>query len=328
MRLAVFNAKGYDRLYLDHFADWQLTFFDAHLNEQSAPLAAGFDAVCCFVNDVVNVAVLEQLSERGVGLVAMRCAGFNNVDIAAARRLGIAVCRVPEYSPYAVAEHAAALVLDLNRHIRRAYARVREQDYSLDGLLGFDLHGKTAGIIGGGKIGQAFARIMNGFGCRTLVYDPAPSAAMAVLAEAVSIERLWAESDIVSLHCPLLEATHHLVNADTLAQMKPGVMLINTSRGGLIDTRAVIAALKSGRIGYLGLDVYEEEADLFFNDLSDGILQDDVFARLLTFPNVVITGHQAFFTREALAEIARVTRQNLQAYARGDCSGSGFIVGC
>ncbi|MDO3386890.1 2-hydroxyacid dehydrogenase [Gilvimarinus sp. SDUM040013] len=326
MKLAVFNAKRYDRLYLGDLEDWHLTFIEAHLNEQSAPLAAGFDGVCCFVNDIVDEPVLQQLSELGVKLVAMRCAGYNNVDIAAAERLGVAVCRVPEYSPYAVAEHAVALVLDLNRHIRRAYARVREQDYSLDGLLGFDLHGKTVGVVGGGKIGQAFARIMRGFGCRTLVYDPAVSETMAALAEPVSLEQLWAHSDIVSLHCPLLEATRHLVNANALQQMQPGVMLINTSRGGLIDTRAVIEALKSGRIGYLGLDVYEEEAGLFFDDLSEGILQDDVFARLLTFPNVVITGHQAFFTREALAEIARVTQQNLQDFVAGDYSADTFVV--
>lgn len=326
MKLAVFNAKGYDRLYLKDDGDWQLTFIEARLTEQSLALAAGFDAVCCFVNDELNEAVLKGLAQLGIGLVAMRCAGFNNVDIAAAERFSVAVCRVPDYSPYAVAEHAVALVLDLNRHIRRAYARVREQDYSLDGLLGFDLHGKTVGVVGGGKIGQAFLRIMNGFGCRTRVYDPEVSDSLAALAEPVSLAQLWAESDIISLHCPLLEATHHLIDAGALAQMKPGVMLINTSRGGLIDTRAVIDALKSRHLGYLGLDVYEEEAGLFFNDLSDDILQDDLFARLLTFPNVVITGHQGFFTREALAEIARVTRQNLRAFAAGQTLGETFIV--
>lgn len=326
MKLAVFNAKRYDRQFLSEASGWQLTFFDAHLNEQSASLAAGFDAVCCFVNDVVNDAVLTQLHNLGVRLVAMRCAGVNNVDVAAAQRLGMRVCRVPEYSPYAIAEHAVALILDLNRHIRRAYARVREQDYALDGLLGFDLHGKTVGVVGGGKIGLAFARIMAGFGCHTLVHDPHVSDAMAAVAEPVPLARLWEESDVVSLHCPLLEPTRHLINAESLAQMKPGVMLINTSRGGLIDTRAVIDALKSGQVGYLGLDVYEEEASLFFEDLSEGILQDDVFARLLTFPNVVITGHQAFFTREALAEIARVTQQNLVDFARGECDGPTFVV--
>lgn len=326
MKLAVFNTKRYDRLHLGELSGWSFTFIEAHLNEQTAPLSEGHDAVCCFVNDQLNEAVLQRLAGAGVRLIAMRCAGYNNVDIAAAERLGLAVCRVPEYSPCAVAEHAVALILDLNRHIRRAYSRVREQDYSLDGLLGFDLHGKTVGIVGSGKIGLAFARIMHGFGCRLLVHDPQVNDEMARMADYVALDRLWAEADIVSLHCPLLEATHHLVSAGSIAQMKRGVMLINTSRGGLIDTRAVIEGLKSGQVGYLGLDVYEEEASLFFDDLSDTILQDDVFARLLTFPNVVVTGHQGFFTREALAQIAKVTHENLQAFARGERRGPTFVI--
>lgn len=326
MKVAVFNTKRYDRQNLASIAGHALTYFDAHLNAQTAPLAQGFDAVCCFVNDELDEAVLTQLAQGGVKLVAMRCAGYNNVDIPVAERLGLSVCRVPEYSPFAVAEHAAALILDLNRHLRRAHNRVREQDYSLDGLLGFDLHGKTVGIVGSGKIGQAFARIMQGFGCRLLVSDPYPNDAMAAMAQYVPQEQLWREADIISLHCPLLDSTHHLINADSIRQMKPGVVIINTSRGGLIDTRAVIAGLKSGCIGYLGLDVYEEEASLFFDDKSDSIIQDDVFARLLTFPNVLVTGHQGFFTREALGQIARVTGENLDAFARGERSGPTFVA--
>ena len=326
MRVAVFNTKAYDRLYLEAASEHELCFIEAHLNAQTAPLAAGFAAVCCFVNDTLDEPVLAQLADCGVSLIAMRCAGFNNVDLTAARRLGLTVCRVPEYSPHAVAEHTVALVLALNRHIHRAFNRVREQDYSLDGLLGFDLHGKTVGVVGSGKIGRCFARIMNGFGCRLIVSDPVVNDEMAAMATYVSAGQLWAESDIISLHCPLLPATRHLINADTIAQMKPGVMLVNTSRGALIDTPAVIDGLKSGQIGYLGLDVYEEEGDLFFDNLSGTIIQDDVFARLTTFPNVLVTGHQAFFTREALAEIARVTGENLDAFARGERSGPTFVV--
>ncbi len=326
MRVAVFNTKAYDRLYLGAGQEHELCFIEAHLNAQTAPLAAGHDAVCCFVNDTLDEPVLSQLAECGITLIAMRCAGFNNVDLLAAKRLGLSVCRVPEYSPYSVAEHAVALILDLNRHIHRAFNRVREQDYSLDGLLGFDLHGKTVGVVGSGKIGRGFARIMNGFGCRVIVSDPVVNDEMAAMATYVSAERLWAESDIISLHCPLLPATRHLINAATIAQMKPGVMLINTSRGALIDTLDVIGGLKSGQIGYLGLDVYEEEGDLFFDNLSGTIIQDDVFARLTTFPNVLVTGHQAFFTHEALAEIARVTGENLNAFARGERSGPSFVV--
>jgi D-lactate dehydrogenase len=327
MRVAVFNTKAYDRLYLEAARAHELTFIEAHLNVQTAPLAAGFAAVCCFVNDTLDEPVLRQLAEHGVQLIAMRCAGFNNIDLPACERLGLTVCRVPEYSPFAVAEHAVALVLDLNRHIHRAFNRVREQDYSLDGLLGFDLHGKTVGVVGSGKIGRAFARIMNGFGCQVIVSDPLVNDEMAGIARYVSAAELWADSDIISLHCPLLPATHHLINADTIAQMKPGVMLVNTSRGALIDTPAVITALKSGQIGYLGLDVYEEEGDLFFDDLSGTIIQDDVFARLTTFPNVLVTGHQAFFTREALAEIARVTLQNLTDYECGALPDASRVTG-
>ncbi|MCH8552356.1 MAG: 2-hydroxyacid dehydrogenase [Natronospirillum sp.] len=322
MKVAVFSAKRYDETHLRDFNrehDHELTFFEPRLNVKTAPLASGHDAVCCFVNDILDAPVLELLAQMGVRLVAMRCAGFNNVDLVAAGRLGIEVVRVPEYSPHAVAEHAVALILDLNRNIHRAFNRVREHDYSLDGLLGFDLYGKTVGVVGTGKIGATFARLMVGFGCRVLAYDPRVNPDVTDMgAEYVSLERLWAESDVISLHCPLMEATHHIVDDAAIAQMKRGVMLINTSRGALVDTRAVIDGLKRGDIGYLGLDVYEEEADLFFEDFSNHVLQDDVFARLLTFPNVIITGHQAFFTREALDAIASVTLTNISAFEQGD----------
>ena len=271
------------------------------------------------MNDTLNAAVIGTLANLGIKLIAMRCAGYNNVDVAQAYALGITVARVPEYSPFAVAEHAVALAMALNRNLHRAHNRVRENDYSLHGLLGFDLNGKTVGVIGTGKIGLAFINIMLGFGCRVICYDPYPSAAVAATqARYVELTELWHESDIISLHCPLFESTRHLVNADSLQQMKDGVMLLNTSRGALIDTSAVIGALKTGRIGYLGLDVYEEEAELFFEDNSNEILHDDQFARLLTFKNVMITGHQAFFTKEALNAIAAVTLNNIDGFAKQD----------
>jgi D-lactate dehydrogenase len=271
-----------------------------------------------FVNDSVDRQVLRTLAAGGTRLVALRCAGFNNVDVAAAAEFGVTVLRVPAYSPYAVAEHTIALLLALNRKLHRAVTRVREQNFSLNGLLGFDLHGKTVGIVGTGRIGSVVARILAGFGCRLLAHDPSVNPACRELGvEYVSLEQLARESDIITLHCPLTPQTYRLINADVLQQVKPGVMLINTNRGAVIDTRAVIDALKCGRIGALGLDVYEEEADLFFHDLSGEIIQDDVFARLLTFPNVIITAHQAYFTREALANIAQTTMQNIADFERG-----------
>jgi D-lactate dehydrogenase len=281
-------------------------------------LAEGCEAACLFVNDRADAAALEALAAGGVRLLALRSAGYNHVDLVAAKRLGIAVGRVPAYSPEAVAEHAAALILALNRRICRAHARVREGNFALDGLLGFDLHGKTVGVVGTGQIGLAFARIMRGFGCAVLAFDPCPSdAAAGIGVRYVAMEELLAASDIVSLHCPLTEATRHLIDAAALARMKPGAMLVNTSRGAILDTRAVIGALKSGRLGYLALDVYEEEGPLFFEDRSATAIADDVFARLLTFPNVLITGHQAFFTAEAMRAIAEVTAENLESFARG-----------
>jgi len=322
MQVAVFSTQRYDRLFLDQAnaaGRHTLRYIEARLDPDTAPACAGAQAVCAFVNDRLDGAVLQQLQALGIRLVVLRCAGFNHVDLEAAARLGIAVGRVPEYSPHAVAEHTAALVLTLDRKIHRAHARVREGNFALDGLLGFDLHGRTVGVVGTGKIGERFLRIMAGFGCRLLAHDPQPSAACSALgARYVPLHELLAESDIVSLHCPLTPQTRHLIDAAALARMKRGAMLVNTSRGAVIDTPAVIAALKSGALGSLGLDVYEEEADLFFRDLSAEVIHDDVFARLLTFPNVVVTGHQAFFTEDALRAIAQTTIDNLDAFqARG-----------
>jgi len=321
LRVAVFSEKPYDREFLsieNTSAGHELTFLQPRLDASTAPLADGFEAVCVFVNDQLNAEVLELLASGGTRLIALRCAGFNNVDLAAAERLGLTVARVPAYSPHAVAEHALALILGLNRRTHRAYNRVREGNFALDGLLGFDIHGKTVGVVGTGRIGACVVRILAGFGCRVLAHDPYPNPEIeqhgAVYAP---LEELWAQSDILTLHCPLTPASHHLVNPAALAQMKDGVMLINTSRGGLVDTPAVIEALKHGRLGSLGIDVYEEEADLFFEDLSQTLIQDDVFSRLLTFPNVLITGHQAFLTREALGNIATTTLANVTAFETG-----------
>ena len=293
-------------------------FLEPNLGPRMAALADGSPAVCAFVNDRLDRPVLEVLAAGGTRLVALRCAGFNHVDVSAAGELGITVARVPAYSPYAVAEHTVALILALNRRLHRAITRVRDQNFALSGLLGFDLNGKTVGIIGTGKIGTVVARIMDGFGCRLLGHDPFESPACVELGmRYVDLPTIARESDIITLHCPLTPRTHRLIDAEFLRLVKPGVMLINTNRGAVIDTRAVIEALKSHTIGSLGLDVYEEEADLFFRDLSDEILRDDVFARLLTFPNVVVTAHQAFFTREAVTSIAAVTLQNVTDFERG-----------
>lgn len=321
MRLFVFSTKPYDRTFLEAAnaaAGHRLAFLHPRLSAETAPLAVDADAVCIFVNDVADAETLKILAGRGVRLVALRCAGFNNVDLAAARDLDITVARVPAYSPHAVAEHTIALILALNRKIHRAFNRVREGNFALDGLLGFDLQDKTVGIVGTGQIGTVVARILAGFGCRLVAHDPRPSAVCQSFGvRYVSLEELFATSTIVSLHCPLTPDTYHLVDADLLARAVPGLMLINTGRGALVDTRSVIGALKTGRLGSLGIDVYEEEADLFFEDLSSHVLRDDVFARLLTFPNVLVTGHQAFFTREALAGIAETTIANVSAFAAG-----------
>ncbi|MDX2084047.1 MAG: 2-hydroxyacid dehydrogenase [Candidatus Melainabacteria bacterium] len=314
MKVAVFSAHSYDETFLQEANapyGFELTFFKSHLAPETARLADGADAVCVFVNDDLGAETLHLLAQGGVRVVALRCAGFNNVDLATAERLGIRVVRVPAYSPHAVAEHAVALIMTLNRQTHRAYNRVREGNFRLAGLLGFDVYGLTVGVVGTGKIGQCFARIMHGFGCQVLASDPYPNEALNAYARYVPLETLWQQSDVISLHCPLTPQTHHLVNETAINQMKPGVMLINTSRGGLIDTAAVIEGLKHGQIGYLGLDVYEEEEHLFFEDLSGQVIHDDLFSRLLTFPHVLITGHQAFFTRTALENIAQTTLNNL-----------------
>ncbi len=326
MNVAVFSTKPYDRKFLEAANvahQHELRFFEPHLTLETCALAEGFPAVCVFVNDRLNTEVLRRLAQQGTRLIALRCAGFNNVDVETARALDLTVVRVPAYSPHAVAEHAIGLMLALNRKIHRAHARVREGNLALEGLLGFDLHGKTVGIVGTGTIGHLVARILQGFGCRLLAFDPIVNpACLKIDVEYVDLPTLFARSNIITLHCPLTPETHHLVDAGALEQMQPGVMLVNTSRGGVVDTPAVINALKTGHVGYLGLDVYEEEADLFFEDLSDRVIQDDVFARLLTFPNVIITGHQAFFTQEALESIASTTLSNITVFDQGKTTGN------
>jgi D-lactate dehydrogenase len=321
MRIAVFSSKPYDRSSLESANQshaHELTYFESRLSPDTVTLAEGFEGVCAFVNDQLDADVVRMLAEGGTQLILLRSAGFNHVDLAAAAEHGITVARVPAYSPYAVAEHAAGLVLTLNRKFHRAHNRVREGNFALEGLIGFDLNGKTVGTIGTGKIGAVFCRIMKGFGCRLLAFDPYPNDDVVQMgASYVGLDELFAESDIIALHLPLTPDTHHMINADAVAKMKQGVTLINTSRGGLVDTLAVIEGLKSKKIGAMGLDVYEEEADLFFEDLSGTVIQDDVFARLLTFPNVLITGHQGFFTLEALEAIAETTLTNATAFEGG-----------
>ena len=322
MRIAVCSTQSYDRQFLlaaNRDVGHELVFFDSHLCEETRQMVAGFPAVCVFVNDTLNAVVLETLAQQGTRLIALRCAGFNNVDVQAANDLGLHVVRVPAYSPHSVAEHGVAMMLALNRRIHRAYDRVRNGNFSLDGLLGFELCGKTVGIVGTGRIGTAVARILRGFDCRLIAYDLEHNAECTGLGvDYVPLEQLYAASDIITLHCPLNQQTRHLIDAAAVARMKRGVMLINTSRGAVIDTLAVIEGLKTAKIGYLGLDVYEQEGDLFFQDLSNQVIQDDAFERLLTFPNVLITGHQGFFTAEALSSIAQTTLQNVSSFERDD----------
>lgn len=320
MRVAVYSTKKYDRDHLGALLEdrHEATYFESRLDVHTAGLAGGHEAACLFVNDDGSRQVLERLAGGGTRFLVLRSAGYNHIDLVAARELGLRVARVPGYSPHAVAEHAVALMLALDRKIHRAYARVREGNFSLEGLLGSDLHLRTVGIVGTGKIGLAMAQILRGFGCRLLGHDSFRNPdCIALGVEYVDLDRLLAESDVITLHCPLTPETHHLIDAATLARVKPGVMIINTSRGGLIDTPAVIEALKDGTVGHLGLDVYEEETDLFFEDLSGTVIRDDVFSRLLTFPNVLVTGHQGFFTRNALEQIAATTAANLDAFERG-----------
>jgi len=326
MRVAVFSTKPYDEEFLTKAAegtDHELTFFEARLTRATAALADGYDAVCAFVNDDLGAATLLRLAKSEPKLIALRSAGFNHVDLDAAKSLDLHVVRVPAYSPQSVAEHAVALMLALDRKIHRAHARVREGNLSLDGLLGFDLGSRTVGLMGTGKIGVAVGRILKGFGCDLIGYDVFENPdALELGLEYVELKQLWERADVISLHAPLTPETHHIVDSFAISNMRDGVMLINTSRGALIDTVAAIEGLKSGKIGHLGLDVYEEEGDLFFEDLSDTVIQDDTFSRLLTFPNVLITGHQAFFTTEALEAIAHDTIANITAFAEGRDSGN------
>lgn len=319
MKIAVFSSCKYDRDFLQEYnTDQELTFFESALNLQNVALTKGFDALCLFVNDSADREVLKALKADGIRLILLRCAGFNNVDIATAAELGIKVLRVPAYSPEAVAEHAMAMILTLNRKTHKAYNRIREGNFSLEGLIGFNLHKCKVALIGTGNIGKAFYRILKGFGCMVVAYDPWPDAAL--VEEGLSygtMEEALKDAEVVSLHCPLTEKTHHMINADTLKLFKKGAMLINTSRGGLINTQDVIEALKSAQLGYLGLDVYEQESKLFFQDLSGDIIQDDLISRLISFPNVLITSHQGFFTREAMQQIAEITFANADAFESG-----------
>ncbi len=322
MKVAFFSTHEFEKeFFITRNLEYsmELKFFDLSLNSQTAPLAKGFPAVCCFVSDQIDEASLKILAENGVRLVALRSAGYNNVDLAAAERLGILVVRVPGYSPHAVAEHAVALLLCLNRKIHKAYARVRDLNFSLDGFVGFDLRGKTVGVIGTGRIGSVFAHIMKGFSCELIAYDKIPDQSLQEkeLLRYVALNELYQNSDIISLHLPLSTESHHLIDQAAFARMKPGVVLINTSRGALIDSPALVQVLKSGHLGGAALDVYEEEEGIFFKDLSDQVLRDDILARLLTFPNVLLTSHQGFLTKEALSEIARVTLQNISDFREG-----------
>lgn len=322
MRIAVFSAQPYDKTYLEQenqHLGHELVYFDLLLNLTTAEMCKQFDAVCVFVNDDLSAPVLQKLKDQGVRYIALRCAGFNNVDLLAAKALQLPVVRVPAYSPEAVAEHTIALILTLNRKTHRAFNRVRERNFALNGLLGFNLHGKTVGLVGTGQIGLATAKILKGFGCQLLAHDPYPNEEfLALEGRYVSLETLYQQSDIISLHCPLTEESHHLIDQHAIEAMKPGVMLINTSRGGLVDTPALIDGLKARKISALGLDVYEQESQLFFHDHSGEIIDDELFERLLTFPNVMITGHQGFFTEEALSQISSTTLNNLEQLAKGE----------
>ena len=321
MQITVYNTKPYVEKFFSHINkkyNHKLFFHNEQLNADTAHLAEGSNAVCIFVNDVADAKTLRKLKENGVNIVALRCAGYNNVDLEAAKNLGLCVVRVPAYSPFAVAEHTIALIMALNRKIYKAHSRVREGNFSLEGLMGFDMHGTPAGIIGTGKIGQNVARILHGFGCEIYAFDPNGNEELEKMGvKFVSLDELYRKSYIISLHCPLTENTYHMIDEKAIEQMRECVMIINTSRGALIDTVAAINGLKSGKIGYLGLDVYEEEENIFFQDMSDQIIHDDVFARLMMFPNVLITGHQAFYTYNAVKAIAETTLENISAVEKG-----------
>ena len=320
MKLAFFDAKPYDKPGFDDYlaeTDWTVKYFETKLNEDTVQLAKGFDGVCVFVNDTVNAAVVDALYGMGVRVIALRCAGFNNVDTRACFGK-LHVFRVPAYSPYAVAEHAMALLLTVNRHTNKAYIRTRDFNFSLSGLTGFDLHGKTVGVVGTGKIGRIFADICRGFGMRVLAYDkfPNPDSGLTY----VELPELLEQADVISLHCPLTDDTRHLIDADAIARMKIGVVIVNTSRGGLVDTEALIEGLRSRKVGAACLDVYEEEGDLFYEDCSEEIVRDDTLVRLISMPNVIVTSHQAFLTKEALNNIAQTTVENLVKFQKGEPS--------
>lgn len=322
MRAIIFSTRSYERAFLAQEAERAghvLELLEVRLTKETASLTKGFPTVAIFANDDASAPILRILYENGVRLLTLRSAGFNHVDLEEADRLGLVVVRVPAYSPYAVAEHAVGLMLALNRKIHRAYQRVREQNFSLDGLIGFDMHGKTVGVIGTGKIGEVVCRILTGFGSKVLAFDPVQNpSCLALGVQYVSKHEVLVQSDILSLHCPLTPETRHFISAAELSLTKKGVMIINTSRGGMIDTKALIVGLKSSHIGSVGLDVYEEEADLFFNDLSQDVIHDDVFVRLMTFPNVLITAHQGFLTREAVSAIERITIENISSFEQGN----------
>ena len=330
MKIAFFSTKPYDKVFFDkynEFHGFSIEYLETHLGPHIVNAVEKTEAVCVFVNDKLTDEVIRTLASKQVKIIALRCAGFNNVDLKAAKAYGLRVCRVPAYSPEAVAEHAVAMLLTLNRKTHKAYNRVREQNFSLNGLLGYNIYGKTVGVVGTGKIGKAFCKIMQGFGARVIAYD------MIIDKELqdsgivyVPFEDLLKESNIISLHCPLTTENHYLVNKSTLAKMKPGVTLINTSRGGLICTKDVIQALKEKQVGYLGIDVYEQEENIFFRDLSGSIIDDDEIQRLMSFPNVLITAHQAFFTEEALTQIAQVTLANIDALSKGIEPGNNSAV--
>lgn len=321
MKITFFSTQPYDKIFFNKCNKeygFELEYFETHLGPHIVNAVEDADAVCVFVNDRVIAEVIQVLAEKGVKIIALRCAGFNNVDLEAAKQYGLKVCRVPAYSPEAVAEHALAMILTLNRKTHKAYNRVREQNFSLNGLLGFNLHGKTVGVVGTGNIGKAFCNMVKGLGCKVLAYDVAQDVQLAASGITyVSMEALLKQSDIISLHCPLTANSKHLINASTISSMKKGVMIINTSRGKLINTEDAIEALKTRHIGYLGLDVYEQEEKLFFKDLSASIIEDDIIQRLMSFPNVLVTAHQAFFTEEALVQIAVKTLQNIQQISAG-----------
>ncbi|HSC55241.1 MAG TPA: 2-hydroxyacid dehydrogenase [Phnomibacter sp.] len=320
-KIVFYSSQPYDIRFFQKENEthgYDLEFFDAQLRSHTVQLATGADVVCIFVNDHCHAGIIEKLAGIGIKMIALRCAGFNNVDLQAAAAHNIRVVRVPAYSPHAVAEHAVALMMGLNRKTHKAYNRVREQNFALNGLLGFDLYGKTVGVVGTGKIGQVFAQIMMGFGCKVLAFDLVANKDLEALGvQYVDLHELFSVADIISLHCPLMDSTRHMINADSIALMKKGVMLINTSRGALVDTKSAITALKTGQLGSLAIDVYEQEEKLFFRDLSGDIIQDDTIQRLMSFPNVIITAHQAFFTQEALTQISAITLDNIESFFAG-----------